>query len=102
MQFGLVTENLPHNFIVSLRKQTASAIKNRSNLRLALTIIIQKSPITVMTVKITEQCIHYKHIPEMLSQKLRRYIPLLIYCVQYIFKLRTASVTVRIKDGVFD
>ena len=65
-------------------------------------VVVKKSPVSIVAVKISEQRIHDKDIPEMLPQFYRRYILLLVNGVHHIFQFRAAAVAIRVENCVFD
>ena len=68
VELRLNRENFRHDRLISLRIQAASAVKNRSERHLVNPGIIQKSPISVMAIPISDQGVDDKHIPEPLHQ----------------------------------
>ena len=101
MKFGFVGKNSLHNIFICLRKQAATAIENRGNFCSVGLVVVKKSPVSIVAVKISEQRIHDKDIPEMLPQFYRRYILLLVNGVHHIFQFRAAAVAIRVENCVF-
>ena len=65
-------------------------------------IIIQKSPVSVVPVKITQQRIRNKHIPEMCPKNRRRDILLPVDGIHDVIQLRSAAVAVGIENRILD
>ena len=65
-------------------------------------VVVKESPVSIVAVKVSEQRIHDKDIPEMLPQFYRRYILLLVNGVHHIFQFRAASVAVGVENCVFN
>ena len=102
MELRLVRQNFLHDLFISLGQQTASAVKNWSDLGFCFDVIIEETPVPVVPVKVPKQRICDKHIPEMFSQKHGGYILLLVNGIHDVRKLRPAAVAVGVENGVFD
>ena len=102
MKFGFIREHSSHDSFVSLREETAAAVKNRSHRCSICRFIIEESPVSVVAVKISQQCIGNKDIPEVFSKENRRNVLLLIDRIHDIGKFSPGPVAVRIKHGIFD
>ena len=53
MKLWFYRKHLSHNLFVSLRQQTASTVKHRGDFCFSCVVIIQKSPVSVVTIEIS-------------------------------------------------
>lgn len=102
VEFVVVGKCFAHNSFARLWQKTASAIKNRSDLRFACVIVEEKAPVSVMTVKISKQRIDNKHIPEALFQNISVDLLLAVDGIQNGTKLGSASVAFGFQNGILD
>lgn len=87
---------------IGLGKQAVPAVINRCQCHGLRVVMMQKSPVSIMPIKISEERIHYKHIPEVFQQL--RGVDILLFSngIQDVFQLCPRAVMLRINDRVFD
>ena len=90
------------NLFIRLREKTAFAVKNRSDFCRIGLAVIKESPVPVMAVKIAEQCIHDKYIPEVFKQFFGVYEPLLFDGFQNVRQFCSAATMFRVDYSVFN